>query len=140
MQHAAADHGLDPGVMGTYRVELGNTKFCHENFMLAPCCETYVPLPGLQVAFYTKRHAFSSAPRDAGAGVLIDHARVSTGDQKFDLRRDARAQFCCHRMFEDPPRRKYRRGVVAAILHPRRGDTLAIYWRLPPIGGGRSPT
>ena len=50
----------------------------------------------------TKRRTCSPpAPPDAGAGVLIGYARVSTEDQKLDLQRDALAQLGCHRVFED---------------------------------------
>ena len=41
------------------------------------------------------------APPDAGVGVLIGYARVSTEDQELDLQRDALAELGCHRVFED---------------------------------------
>ena len=74
-------------------------------------------------------------PPDAGAGVLIGYARVSTEDQKLDLQRDALAQLGCHRVFEDRASgaRADRPGLAAALSHLRRGDTLVV-WRLDRLG------
>ena len=84
----------------------------------------------------TKRHtAFPPTQPDAGAGVLIGYARVSTEDQKLDLQRDALAQLGCHRVFEDRASgaRADRPGLAAALSHLRRGDTLVV-WRLDRLG------
>lgn len=72
---------------------------------------------------------------DAGTGVLIGYARVSTEDQKLDLQRDALAQLGCHRVFEDRASgaRADRPGLAAALSHLRRGDTLVV-WRLDRLG------
>ena len=71
----------------------------------------------------------------AGTNVLIGYARVSTEDQKLDLQRDALAQLGCHRVFEDRASgaRVDRPGLVAALSHLRRGDTLVV-WRLDRLG------
>jgi DNA invertase Pin-like site-specific DNA recombinase len=84
----------------------------------------------------TKRHiAPPPVPSDTGAGVLIGYARVSTEDQKLDLQRDALGQLGCHRVFEDRASgaRADRPGLVSALSHLRRGDTLVV-WRLDRLG------
>ncbi len=99
-------------------------------------CEISVPLPESHMASGTKRRTSSPpAPPDAGAGVLIGYARVSTEDQKLDLQRDAFAQLGCHRVFEDRASgaRADRPGLTAALSHLRRGDTLVV-WRLDRLG------
>ncbi len=99
-------------------------------------CETSVPLPESHMASGTKRHTSSPpASLEAGAGVLIGYARVSTEDQKLDLQRDALAQLGCHRVFEDRASgaRADRPGLAAALSHLRRGDTLVV-WRLDRLG------
>ena len=82
-----------------------------------------------------KSNPFPPAPSDAGAGVLIGYARVSTEDQKLDLQRDALARLGCHRVFEDRASgaRVDRPGLTAALSHLRRGDTLVV-WRLDRLG------
>lgn len=77
----------------------------------------------------------SPVSQDAGAGLLIGYARVSTEDQKLDLQRDALAGFGCHRVFEDRASgaRADRPGLAAALSHLRRGDTLVV-WRLDRLG------
>jgi len=74
-------------------------------------------------------------PLDAGAGLLIGYARVSTEDQKLDLQRDALAGLGCHRVFEDRASgaRADRPGLADALSHLRRGDTLVV-WRLDRLG------
>jgi DNA invertase Pin-like site-specific DNA recombinase len=84
----------------------------------------------------TKKRALSPPVLpDAGTGVLIGYARVSTEDQKLDLQRDALAQLGCHRVFEDRASgaRADRPGLAAALSHLRRGDTLVV-WRLDRLG------
>ena len=50
----------------------------------------------------TKRRGPSPpALPDAGTGVLIGYARVSSEDQKLELQHDALGQLGCHRLFED---------------------------------------
>ena len=88
------------------------------------------------MASSTKRRISSpTTSPDAGAGVLIGYARVSTEDQKLDLQRDALAQLSCHRVFEDRASgaRADRPGLAAALSHLRRGDTLVV-WRLDRLG------
>jgi DNA invertase Pin-like site-specific DNA recombinase len=71
-------------------------------------------------------------------GLLIGYARVSTGDQKLDLQRDALAKEGVKpgRIFEDTasggPGVK-RPGFAAAINACRRGDTLVV-WKLDRLG------
>lgn len=71
-------------------------------------------------------------------GVLIGYARVSTGDQKLDLQRDALAREGVdqRRIFTDTasggPGVK-RPGFAAAIKACRRGDTLVV-WKLDRLG------
>lgn len=77
-----------------------------------------------------------SSAADAAAGpLLIGYARVSTEDQRLDLQRDALARAGCHRTFEDRASgaRADRPGLVAALSHLRRGDTLVV-WRLDRLG------
>lgn len=50
---------------------------------------------------HTLAAAASPAPPEPGAGLLIGHARVSTEDQRLDLRFDALARAGRHRTFED---------------------------------------
>lgn len=73
--------------------------------------------------------------QDAGTGLLIGYARVSTEDQKLDLQRDALARAGCHRVFEDRASgaRADRPGLADALSHLRRGDTLVV-WRLDRLG------
>ncbi len=95
-----------------------------------------MPLPESHMASGTKRRTSSPpAPQDAGVGVLIGYARVSTEDQKLDLQRDALARLGCHRVFEDRASgaRADRPGLAAALSHLRRGDTLVV-WRLDRLG------
>jgi DNA invertase Pin-like site-specific DNA recombinase len=71
-------------------------------------------------------------------GLLIGYARVSTGDQKLDLQRDALAKEGVKpgRIFEDTasggPGVK-RPGFAAAIKACRKGDTLVV-WKLDRLG------
>ncbi len=104
------------------------------------CCTISVPVPPSYMASGTKRRtstppAPSPAIPDAGDGMLIGYARVSTEDQKLDLQRDALAQLGCHRVFEDRASgaRADRPGLAAALSHLRRGDTLVV-WRLDRLG------
>src|SRR5512143_2948848 len=108
------------------------------------CCAISVPLPSSRMASGTKRCASAasssalapSSVADAAAGpLLIGYARVSTEDQRLDLQRDALARAGCHRTFEDRASgaRADRPGLVAALSHLRRGDTLVV-WRLDRLG------
>jgi len=88
----------------------------------------------------TKRRSSPSpapapAAKDAGTGLLIGYARVSTEDQKLDLQRDALARAGCDRTFEDRASgaRADRPGLADALSHLRRGDTLVV-WRLDRLG------
>jgi len=92
------------------------------------------------IASSTKRRTSSPlasvpTPLDAGAGLLIGYARVSTEDQKLDLQRDALAGLGCHRVFKDrgSGARADRPGLADALSHLRRVDTLVV-WRLDRLG------
>ena len=79
----------------------------------------------------TKRRVSPTpAPPDAGPGVLIGYARVSTEDQKLDLQRDALSQHGFHRVFEDRASVAHAgRPGLRRRLSPKRGDTIVV-WRL----------
>lgn len=61
--------------------------------------------------------------------MLIGYARVSTTDQKFDLRHDALAKAGCEKVFEDKlsGARDDRPGLRNALSHCRPGDVLVVY-------------
>lgn len=79
----------------------------------------------------TKKRATSPAAAD----LLIGYVRVSTEDQRLDLQKDALTQAGCQRIFEDKASgaRSDRPGLIQALSHLRRGDTLVV-WKLDRLG------
>jgi len=67
--------------------------------------------------------------------MLIGYARVSTGDQTLDLRKDTLAAASCGQVFTDVTScaKATRPGLDAALAYVREGDTIAV-WRLDRLG------
>lgn len=67
--------------------------------------------------------------------MLIGYMRVSTGEQSFDLQRDALAHIGCERIYEDvcSGRVTERPGLTTALEMARDGDAIVI-WKLDRIG------
>jgi DNA invertase Pin-like site-specific DNA recombinase len=67
--------------------------------------------------------------------MLIGYARVSTDDQNLDLQKDALTKAGCEKIFDDymSGARSDRPGLIQALEHCRKGDTLVI-WRLDRLG------
>jgi len=67
--------------------------------------------------------------------VFIGYARVSTGDQRLDLQREALIRIGCERVFEDTVsgRITERPGLLQALDQLRSGDTFVV-WKLDRLG------
>lgn len=67
--------------------------------------------------------------------MLVDYARVSTGDQTLDLQRDALDKAGCERTFTDvlSGPKSVRPGLDELLAFVRNGDTLVV-WRLGRLG------
>lgn len=67
--------------------------------------------------------------------MLIEHMRVSTGEQSLGLQRDALERAGCERQFEDVCSGTVpgRLGLLKAPDHARNGDALVV-WKLDRIG------
>jgi DNA invertase Pin-like site-specific DNA recombinase len=67
--------------------------------------------------------------------MLIGYARVSTDDQNLDLQKDALNKAGCEKIFDDymSGSKADRPGLIQALGHCRKGDTLVI-WRLDRLG------
>jgi DNA invertase Pin-like site-specific DNA recombinase len=67
--------------------------------------------------------------------MLIGYARVSTDEQNIDLQSDALGHAGCEQVFTDKASgaRNDRPGLLEALSHLRKGDTLVV-WRLDRLG------
>ena len=76
-------------------------------------------------------HIVGQTGRSGSAVAQIGYARVSTGDQKLALQRDALNAAGCERIFDDHASgaKTDRPGLTEALAYLRAGDTLVV-WNL----------